>query len=147
MLEVTLYVLPSGLKNADLKRTVDSFTYYNEDIDKEITLIKDWKKASSIRDVMSRRNGNEDDWYMIVYDNEHITTGLAYALHTHMNSDSDVLVIMRNAGGISQSPRAFRNFIKLPAESLLPDKAAVRPVVGDPIKYNRVLDGWIREHV
>jgi len=148
MLGITLYIIPSGLKNADLDKTINSFTYYNEDIDEEITLIKDVVRASSIRDIMMRRNGNEDDWFIVVYDNEHITIGLAYAFMNFMRGNADVLVVMKNVDEyITQSPRAFKNFVRLGQESLLPDKDAMSPVTKKPLVYVRILDGWIREHV
>jgi len=149
MLKLFLYVIPSGLDNADVDKTIGSFTYIDEDLEEEVGLLSGWTRASNMMEIARLRKMKiDDDWYIILYDNECVSIGLAHGLRIRMSflePDADVLIACKKYSEHSmvQAPRIFRSFVNLPEESLMPDKEAKHPLTNVPLRYDRMLDGWI----
>lgn len=135
---ISLYIIPSGEKNGDREKTARSFLntkgapFYKRIVDVE--------NVDHIIDVR-KKSGDDAEWYCVMYDNEHITKGVQFALPVYLISDSDVLILIKNESGyFTQSPRFFKKHVKLRNESLLPTE-------DQDLKYTRIMDGWVKPHV
>lgn len=136
---VTLFILKSGNKDADPKRSLQSF----------IGLVTQTYYLNSLPEINAANKQN--DWFAVIYDDEVIGKGLMDAalikdgeamsycpLKVHLSqTKADVLVLYKKHGGtITKSPRIFRKHIQLSPDTLMPaDKT---------VKFDTVLDGWIR---
>jgi len=136
---LTLFILKSGNKDADPKKSLQSF----------IGLVTQTYYLNSLPEINAA--GKENDWFAVIYDDEVVGKGLMDVtltkdgetmnycpLKVHlMQTKADVLVLYKKHGGaITRSPRIFRKHVQLLPDTLMPADEAV--------KFDTVLDGWIK---
>ena len=129
---MNIFILPSGSAQADVIKTVKSFDVYNNNFT--------WEQVASLQEIIdSELYGN---WYMIMYDDEHIDENLAKSIPVYLLSQFDVMECYRKTGEKTGtiSPRLFRSHITPQWDSLLPADI-------QKLKTTRILDGWIQPHV
>lgn len=125
---LTLFVLPSGAKNADLDKTVGSFKSITPI---ELVTITDW------REVNGRSNNS---WMGIFWDNEGLGIDLAEALPFYFeNPTYDALLCYKyiNKENASYRMRFFRRHVHL-MEDFKPLQMFM--------KVETILDGFVKSH-
>lgn len=127
-----IFILPSGSEHADSLKTVKSFEEH------DIKFM--WKQVRNLQDIIeSDLTGN---WYMIMYDDEHIDENMAKAIPVYLLSQFDVLECYKKTTDKTGtlSPRLFRGNVRPQWDTLLPADI-------QNLKSTRILDGWIKPHV
>lgn len=135
------FIIRARKPNSDAHKTVNSFIRVVND--KKVPMFIQAIQAENVQHTQRLLKKLESEvnfqWYGILYDNEHISVGLNGSLSWHLETDYDVLQVIKDDGGHIQSPRFFRKAVMLPEESLMPSKLQV-------LRYSLVMDGWIRPH-
>jgi hypothetical protein len=127
---LTLFVLPSGMPNADLNQTVQSFN--RSGIPFKTVQVTDWREINAY---------DKDKWYGIFWDNEGIDANLETALPIHLgHNKADALIVYKRIAEkeAEYRPRFFRCAVWL--------KEGFAPLATF-ITYETILDGWIKEWV
>lgn len=128
-MNLTLFILVTTEENRSIKKTLNSL----EDIDHEYIIVGSIDKINN--------SERKTDWYLVLYDNEFLSLDLSSALKSilTMNVPFDALIFLEKYNGkFYQSPRLFKNHVKLRENSLLPENCST--------KMERILDGWIYKH-
>jgi hypothetical protein len=127
---LTLFIIPSYAKNADVEKTIESFS--GIDIDFKVVVASDYMEINRYKGVC--------DWFGIFWDNERIDDGLKGALPVFLSYPNLELLILYKKEGVAEATwrvRMFRRKIYL-----LEDYCPLCMWANKEI----VLDGWILEH-
>jgi len=124
---LTLYVLITTEENRLVAKTVNS------------VMPDAFETVGSVKEI----NGKpKKGWYLILFDTEYLSFDLKKGIDLilKMDIDYDVLwLIKKNPDGkLYQSPRMFKDHIRLKMNSFMP--------ADENLKMERILDGWIYEH-
>ena len=128
---LTVFILTTTEPNRSVTKTLNSMD----------NIPIEFRSVESIKEINDDRF--KTDWYMVLFDNEYLSYDLRKALEKILQMDIqfDVLVFVKktNDDKMYQSPRLFKKHVNLAKDSLLPADRS--------IKIERILDGWIYEHV
>lgn len=121
-----LYVIATMESNSNVHKCVESCADFIDDASfivspGDLNLFKDKK----------------EDWFLVLYDNEHLEPDLADAMPVFLAHDYyDVLVLAKAENNrITKCPRLFKSYLTFPDEGLLP--------VERNIKFENALNGFI----
>jgi len=130
---LTLYILKTNESNRSVIKTRKSV---------ESSPLRQWRVVDGIEDI--NRHQTRQPWYVVLYDNEYLSYDLRKAMKTILRMEYvefDALMFVKKAsdGKLYQSPRLFKSHVLLEKNGLLP--------VDRSIKMERILDGWVYEHI
>ena len=127
---LALYILKTNELNRSVTKTVKSVDYLSH----QFSVIGDINEINE--------TNHKTDWYLVLYDNEYLSYDLGKAVESilKMEISFDALIFLQKDtdGKFYQSPRLFKQHVRLAKGCLLPEDRS--------IKMERILDGWVNKH-
>ncbi|MHA2047154.1 MAG: hypothetical protein ACW99G_20370 [Candidatus Thorarchaeota archaeon] len=129
---LTLFVIGSGEGNADIEKTIASFSGLS--VDHKVISVTGWREINQYKD--------KDEWFGIFWDNECIDKDLSEFIPTYLSFRNLELLILYKKMGVTEATwrdRFFRSHIHL--------LNGYRPMcMRRWLNKEVVLDGWVLEH-